>query len=281
MLSWKNKDFKHLDRKVLFKNLGTYLILGGVLFSMVFFGVCSPNFQNNMPTMLSGDAAKVAGESISQGDFRRAYTNTLERYRSQFRENFDPSMFQLSRVVLNQLIDERILYIEAKNLGLYAGEGDVVKVLQEAQIFKDESNKFSPERFQSFLRGNGYTEASLMHEIERSLMVQKLRELLLSMAYVSSEQMKLDKILTESKMNLSYLKFDPKNIKMVVSEQEVTEFLAKPENKEKVKKYFEDHKSEYEVAEKVKARHILIQFEGAFNAPEQAKKRKKDEALKS
>ena len=51
-------------------------------------------------------------------------------------------------------------------------------------------------------------------------------------------------------------------------------------HKEEVKKYFDSNQREFNTPAEVKARHILVQYEGSRNAGGEAAKRKKDDAKK-
>jgi hypothetical protein len=85
MLRWKDKVLSEVDRDKLFKNSGAYFLLGLSVIAMTFFGICSPRGND---AMLSGNAAKVAGDKITAMEFQRAYRNMSERMQSQYQEGF-------------------------------------------------------------------------------------------------------------------------------------------------------------------------------------------------
>lgn len=276
MLRWKDKKLSGLDHERLLRNSGTYVVLGLALVAMTFFGVCSPRENGVLP---SGAAAKVAGEKITPMEFNRAYRNTYQRMQSQFAEGFDPASMGLSRMVLRQLIDERIAYKAALDAGLEATEDDVMKVLVDAKAFQDENGKFSGDAYNNYLRSNGYTEASFTEELRRSLTVQKFRQLITATAYQPKAAAKYDYMINETKVELDYLKFDPSMAKVEVSQDDITKFLTDA-GKARVKEYYDQNKTEFTQEPQMKARHILISYTGARNASAEGALRGKEDAKK-
>lgn len=275
MLKWKDKKLSELDRKKIARNSGTYMILLLALVAMTFFGVCSPRGSNIAG--LSGYAAKVAGQEINSFEFRRAYQNMMQRFQSQFSENFDPASIGLAKMVLRQLIDERIMYLAALSAGVEAQTSDVEKFLLEAKAFRDDKGQFSEDAYNRYLKSMGYTEASFTEELRRSITVQRFRALFGADSYVSSKTVGLDYQVQESKIDVEYLKLEPLMAKVVVTDDDIKKFLDDA-GKAKVKEYYESHAPEFNQEAQVKARHILVQFNGSRNASAEAAKRTKEQA---
>lgn len=277
MQSWKDKNISDLDKEKLKKNMPTYVILLLALGAMTFFGVCDPTSASRGPR---GSAAAVEGEVISRNEFERAYRGRYDQYQRQFGDQFDPAALQLARSVMKELVDDRILYLKATDLGLRASDEEVITLLQREDAFKGEGGKFSEEVFEGYLKNQGYTEASFLEEIRRSVTVAKFRRFVTDTTYVSSKAAELDYKLAETKLDVEYLKFDPQKVEVKPTTEEVDKFLADEAGKGKVKEYFDANTKEFNSPEQLRARHILIQFEGARNATPEAAKRKKDDARK-
>jgi peptidyl-prolyl cis-trans isomerase D len=269
-----NKNIK--DHKATFKNATSYAILMMALFATAFFGVCTPRGQVG-GGHLEGVAGSVDGDDIHYSEFSRAYAGQSERLRSRYGDQFNPQILKVANMVIDQLIETRILYKEAGQLGLTATDTEIVKELSDAKAFRDKDNKFSEEAFRRYLRANLYSESTFQEEMRRSMTIQNLRDLVLSASYVSSVDVEYDYRLKESKRAVEYLKVDPDKIEIAVSQADTDKLLASPEGKEKIKAYYDSHKGDYSSGEKVHAQHVLVAYEGARNAPPTAK-RKKDEA---
>ena len=133
MFRMKNKLLGKGRGKNVYKNSGTYTILGLALFSIAFFGVCTPQG----PQFLSGYAGSVGGEEISNVEFVRAYQSYSQQMRRRYGEGYDPVALRIAHSVLDQLIKDRILYLEAQKLGLTTNSEEIVKSLAETPVFQD------------------------------------------------------------------------------------------------------------------------------------------------
>jgi peptidyl-prolyl cis-trans isomerase D len=278
MYTWKDKKIdKSLDRGKAMRNSFAYLVLFMALGAMVFFGVCSPK-SSQMGVSAQGPAAKIDGEEVSYQEFRRAYENAYQRYQRIYAEAFDPGQIRLAQNVLNNLVEERVIYSEADRLGLMASDEEVDK--QVLQIFKDEkTGKFDAERFSNVLQSNGFNEATFQEQMRRGITVNRFRQLLSETAFVSSKAAELDYQINETKLDVDYLKFDKDKVQVTVSADEISKFLNAA-GKKQVSEYYTKNKSEFVQEKKVRARHILIAYKGAERASGEAQKRSKEDAKK-
>lgn len=264
---------KQFDTKDFKKNVSTYIILGLALGAMLFFGVCNPN---SFVEQLDNVAGSVASEDITQAEFSRAYSSENERARQRSGEA-DP---QIAKQVLDSLITTRIMYLEAKKLGIFVSDDTIISYLNEIGAFRDADGDFSEEIFRNFLRGNRYSEETFMAEMKRNLSVDRLRQLLVNTIYIPQGRVEYDYLLSESKMTIDYIKVDPTKIPVKIPKPEVDSFMNDEANKESIENYYDSHQSQYKVPEKVHARHILVSFKDARNASGDAKKRSKEDAKK-
>lgn len=278
MLRWKDKVISKDDKSRLIRNSGAYFLLFLSAIAMVFFGICTPQGENG-GFSLSGSAAKVGAERVSQMEFQRAYNNMRERMQQQYQEAFDPVAMQLPKYVMRQLVDERVTYQAALSAGIEAQEEDVVTLLKEAKAFQDENGKFNTEAFDRYLRGNGYTEASFSSEIRRSISAQRFRQFVSKAAYVSSRAAALQYRLNESKIDVEFVKVEPSMVQINITDADVKAFLDEA-GKTKVKSYYDSHPTEFNTKERAKARHILVSFTGARNASGAGALRTKEDAKK-
>ena len=280
MFSWKNKsiDLKNVDKRKLFNNAGAYGLLTLAVGAMAFFGMCQPGQNNYIGP--KGIAASVAGEKISSTAFRRQYIQASERYRQQFKENYNPVAMGVSSQVLKQLVSSYVLSQEAMKNGIGASDDDVVRVIQEGKYFRNEQGRFDPRLFKNFLKSQGYTEKSFSNEIKRSLISNKLRTFIVDTYVPSKGEAEISYKLDETKYNVRFLKFDPMVTEIEASETEIKEFVSSDEGKQQIKDYYESRKADYSQEAQVKARHILIGHKGATRAVGDAAKRSKADAKK-
>lgn len=276
MIKWRNKSIENADVSQLRKNWQAYLILSLAVGSMTFFGVCTPTGQQMIGP--SGTAASVDGDDISAITFRRAHINQSQRYQQQFKGDFDPISMGLSQAVVDQLVEQRMLYQVGVRNGLYAGEDEIAKLIIDGGYFKGENGKFSSEVFQRFLKSQLYTEKSFTDELRQDIVTNKLRSFLTATYSVSSKEAELDYKLNETKLNLSFIRIDPKSVEVEVSKEEIDEFLKSADSEKAVESYYNRNKSQYNQEAQVRARHILIGFKEARRASGEAANRSKEDA---
>lgn len=194
-----------------------------------------------------GVVARVNGIGLSQADFDRNWELFLQRSGIPAgHADKDGKVAEFRKQVLDRLVDEELLYQEAKNLKMLVGK-DVV----DAEIEKGRAQFPTPEAFKEALAQNKLTEDGLRDVFSRNLSIQDFVE---------------------------------KNIAkgLAVSDAEVHDFYTG--NKDKFESPEQAHarhilvavdeKAEEKVrqAAKAKAEDLLVQLKGGANFEELAKK---------
>lgn len=275
MFSWKGKDITDLDGKKLSRNAPAYVILLLAVLAMTFFGVCSPSGSNSF--LPSGAAASVNGEDISVLQFKRAHIQRVQQAQNQYKGDFDAAKLGISQAVVNGLVDQEVYYQAANHNGIAASTEEVEDAIIEGQYFQNDKGKFDADLFKRYLRQQQYSEATFSEELKRSIANQKLRSFLTTTYRSSKEADKLEKTLSETKLNVEFVAIEPHKLDVAISDEQVEEFL-KEGGEEKVKSYYNRNNKEYNRPESVRVRHILISYQGAARATGDALKRSKEEA---
>jgi peptidyl-prolyl cis-trans isomerase D len=274
MFKWRKTA--DLDSKAIGKSWITYAVLGTVIITMAFFGVCTPN-ENGGFVLPSGTAAKVDGEKIGSIEFRRRYNQASQQLEQQYRDKFDPVAQKVAPQVLNSMVQNLAMYKEATKNGISASDDEVSKLILEAKFFNGENGKFDPQLMSNYLKNMGHTEASFTEEIKRDIVNQKFRSFIAETSRSSTKVAELNYLLDDSKVDVEYLRLDPQSFPVTVAPADVDKFLAGADAK-KVQEYYDQNKAEFNQEAKVKARHILISFTGARNASAEGSARSKDAA---
>ena len=111
--------------------------------------------------------AKVNGVALSQADFDRNWEFFLERSGIPAgHADKNGKVDEFRKQVLDRLIDEELLFQEAKNLKMLAGKDAI-----DAEIEKARSQFPSPEAFTEALATNKLTEAGLRDVLSRNLTI--------------------------------------------------------------------------------------------------------------
>ena len=119
-----------------------------------------------------GVVAKVNGVGLPQADFDRGWEYFLQRSGIPAgHADKDGKVQELRKQVLDRLIDEELLFQEAKNLKLLASKSVI-----DAEIEKARSQFPTPEAFKEALAQNKLTEDGLRTVFNRTLSIQALVE---------------------------------------------------------------------------------------------------------
>lgn len=262
MIKWKRTS--DIDAKTITGSWMTYSVLGVIIITMAFFGVCDPRQGGFI--LPSGTAASVDGVKIGSVEFRRAYLNYSNQLQQQYRDKYDAVALGVAPQVLNGLVERTALFIEAEKNGISASEAEVDRVILDGKYFANEQGKFDKTLFERYLKSQGHSEASFTEELRRNIITTKFRNFITTTYRGSDKVAELNYLLDESKVDVEYLRLDPQSFPVTIAAADVDAYLASPEGAKAVKDYFDNNKSEFNKEARVKARHILIAFKGARNA---------------
>jgi peptidyl-prolyl cis-trans isomerase D len=193
--------------------------------SMVFFGA---QIYNSTPdttaSVRSTDTlAEVGSEEITTGELA---TVLQSRGRSL------PPKF-----MLKQLIDQRIMRLEAKRLGLVASDAEVANAIRTAPQFKEEGKPFDQNAYEQFAIDSAGGVAAFEQSVRDQLSAQKLESYLTSGVTVAEEEVLKDYQRKNTKFDVSYVS---------VSAADLAQTF-KPSDDE-LKSYFEKNKQSYYIS---------------------------------
>lgn len=160
-----------------------YFLFFIVILSFIFWGVGTLD----KPTAVS--VAEIGKEKITVEEYWRAYEQVRDKYRETYREQFNEEMekkLNLRENVLNALIEDRVLLISAKELGMAVTDKEVQdaiindpKFMRDGIFRKDvyfrtlDLNRLTPEAYESSLR--------------EQLMILKMKRLIGSVVDISED----------------------------------------------------------------------------------------------
>ena len=147
------------------------IFLALITLPFAFFGVDS--YVRNAGT---GDAvAKIGDVKISQQQFQQAVREQQERLRAQMGQ-VDPKVLdtpEARKAILDDLVDQQLLTLEASKKGLFTSDGAIRSTISGIDAFKVDG-KFSQERYEAMLRGQGMTPAGFEARLRQDLTLQQL-----------------------------------------------------------------------------------------------------------
>lgn len=223
------------------------IILGLIGLTFIFFGV--DNYTRG-PKM--GEVAKIGNVRIPLVQFQQELRDRAERYRAQMGPMFDPKMLdrpEVKRNILDEMINQRILMLEAHKNHIVATDIAVRKTIEGMREFQ-EAGKFSKERYETLLKMQGMSPAEFEARLRSDIVMQQLAGTLASSSLASKTLS--DRALaihTEKREILEYV-------------YTLESFLPQVKLAEgALKKYYDANPKEFEVAEQAKAEYVILSQE--------------------
>lgn len=241
-------------------------------------------------------AAKVWGNTITEGDFRAAYLLAGG-------DQFQPEMaekIRLKSLVLNGLVERSLLARQARKLDFKIDEDAVLQTLAEDGTVYVSLSVDAPVFLQSGPRKLDFTDKDgnfdkehlrrfIMYQMHRSVtefadsqaeetLAQTMRDLVTSSVDVSGEEIWEGFLRENEKVTLKYLRFSPiyYRDRLEPSEAQIAQWSAT--HQAEVDAAYQRERHNYTGLEKqVRARHILIRV--AADASPQQKEAAKKRAL--
>ncbi|MEZ5330684.1 MAG: SurA N-terminal domain-containing protein [Thermoanaerobaculia bacterium] len=166
-------------------------VLWLVIFVFILFVFVDFGGTVNRGTLPSEAAATVGGLEISYREFEQRYRQTEDAYRKAFQGEFDRERAQqmgLPMQVLDQLVNERILMLEADRMGLAVSPQEVREAVLEMPSLQQDGKFIGREAYERLLRANRISVDQFHEEIRRGLLTDKVRKVLAQSVYVSPEE---------------------------------------------------------------------------------------------
>ena len=269
--------------------------------SFVVTGIYSYNRMSDEESTI----ATVGESSITVMDFDAAKRQYLDNLRRQMGPSFKANILdtQEARVmILNNLINERLLLLEQMTDYVTIGEADAISVIKQAPAFQ-RNGSFSADAYKQFLNASGKSDEQFVQELRRDLS----REMLTSSIATSSVgstaiAQRIHNLLSEERTVRTY-SISPEQYKkqVKVNDEEAQAFyrdnqslFAVPESvdieyvtlspanyknikpsEEDVKTFYEQNPQRFTSPEERSASHILISTAGV----EEAKAKKEADDL--
>ncbi len=228
----------------------TWILWGvvGVFVMLIFFEWGGVNDRQIGNTDV---AATVGSEEITYNEFQQQYRTLEDRYRQTFGEQFNRDLakqFNLPVQALDQLINRRILLMEARDIGLRATDREVRDAILQYPAFLDEDDNFiGTERYQQVLRANRMTFSDFEDSLRDDVLLGKLNAILAQTAYVSDAEVEESYREQAERAEIRFVQLP------------ATEFASEVSaNQAEVEAYFADHQTDYELPEQRVADYLLV-----------------------
>jgi peptidyl-prolyl cis-trans isomerase D len=250
-------------------------------------------------------AAWVGDQEVSRKEFEREYRALEQRYRQAFGGQWNSEMaerMQLPVQALEQLVDRKLLAVEAAENGIAVGDDDVRKAILELDGLKDESGAFvGEEGYRQALRSIGLTTREFEDQIREELAIGRLRTLLETSVTISDAEVEARWRDANEKASIRYLVAPTANFQAQAApsaaevesyfaahtdqfrlpDQRIVDYLLVDAvalragvavERAELERDYAQRRAEFERPEQVRARHILVKVDDNRSAEEAAKR---------
>jgi len=249
-----------------------------------------PAFQDRGQGTPAETVVSVGGLPVSVGEFQQSYNRLRQRYSQIYQGRLDENMLRqlgLEEQVLEGLVTDRLVELEAKRLGVSVSDEAVARAIATSAEFQDGGRFIGTDEIRRRLELKGQTEEDFEHSLRRELERRSLESLIGTAAEVSdaeverefrrrTEQVKLEYVLADAaryKANLNptedevKARFEAKKDAYRIPEKRVVSYVLldraalQPQvavTDRDVELYYQDHREEFRQEEEACASHILV-----------------------
>jgi peptidyl-prolyl cis-trans isomerase D len=256
-----------------------------------------PAFQGEPSGTPGETVVNVGGRPISVGEYQRAYYRQRQLYERMYQGRIDDALLRrIQQQVLESLVTDRLVDLEAKRLGITVSDDAVARQIATAPEFQDGGRFVGPAEIRRRLELQGMTEEQLAEQLRQELRRTRLQDLLGSAVGVSEAEVERELARRDEQLRIEYVRVDAARFRasIVPSEAEIEErfaahkesyriperrvvsyVLLDPETLRKdanvtdrdIEEYYRDHREDFRQEEQACASHILIKVrQGASGA---------------
>ena len=237
----------------------------------------------------------VGGLPVSVGEYQRAYSRQRQFYAQLYQGRLDESMLEqlgLDTQVLETLVTERLVELEAKRLGITVSSEAVARAIASSPEFQDQGRFIGKDEIRRRLELAGLNEAELERSLRQRLERESL-EGLIGAAVVASdaevesefrrrtEQVRLEDVLADAARYRPALgpsadevgaRFEAKRDAYRIPEQRVVSYVLldratlQPQvavTDRELEIHYQDRREEFRQDEEACASHILVKVKQA------------------
>lgn len=196
--------------------------------------------------------ATVNGETVDRAEFELDYQRLVEFYRDLYKTALTPEMLKslnLRGMLLEELIQKRLLLQEARRLGLEVQDEEVMDAIARVPEFQD-NGRFNKDRYLQVLRARRLTPAQFETEQRERVMVQKLYTLILDAVGVTEGEVRDRYRVGQERVNFYFVRLSP------------ADFVSRVEIKdEDIKNYYDRNREALKEPLKVQVEYVVYPFD--------------------
>ncbi len=196
--------------------------------------------------------ARVEGQDISAGEFRRMYQAQVQAYRSAYGGQMNDQLLKqlgIEQQILQQMVDERASLAEADRLNIRVSDEEVRQRIFSIPAFQENGQFIGEQRYAQLLRAQrpAMTPADFEENVRRTLTVEKLRASLTDWISVPDKEIEQEYRRRNDKVKLALVSVAAETFRAQVTASDAD-----------ITAHFNAHKADFKMPEKRKIRYLLI-----------------------
>jgi peptidyl-prolyl cis-trans isomerase D len=221
------------------------IIVGFIIITFALFGI------ESIVALGSSDSAPatVNGTNIEEVEILRLVEMQKNRFRQQFGENYDESLFNdsfLRQSALEQLIEQKVAVTQARLLGGYVSTQSIDRAILAAPEFQQDG-QFSSDRFKMVLRRSALTPLSYRAVLEEQSLVTQVQ---LGTGLTDTAlpfEVKRQQALKTEQRDYEYVIFNTADLKKGIELSD-----------EDIQAFYDKNKQRYKTEEKVSVDYVVL-----------------------
>ncbi len=198
----------------------------------------------------SQTVAEVGGHAISQQEFSQVLRQRQQALQRLAQGRVDPAMLdnpELRYAVLEGLVQRRLLLERALAGGMAVSDEQLQLAIGGMSLFHDESGRFSPARYDAFLKAEGMNRATFESRVRQDLILQHLTDGYAENYFVPRAVTDRLARLTEQTREVSRL--------VIPADRYLGQVKL---DAEAAKKYYDANPGEFQVAEQARVEYVVL-----------------------
>ena len=260
-----------------------------------------PSFLRPPDTVAANDAiATIGGRKVLVSSFQRAYVQQAQAMRSAYGDAFNEQMLQqfgLGQRILEQLINDEAVLIEAERLGLRVSDAELRQRIMTFPAFQQDGQFIGSERYRQLLASQRppILPDQFEADIRRQILGEKLQALVTGWVHVDDAEVEREYRRRNEKVKLELAVFTAEGFKKTIQPTDAelkAQFDKDPEayrlpekrrvrflsldaaalkarqtaTQQEIEDLYRRNQSMYSTPEQVRASHILFKTEGKDEA---------------
>src|SRR5512138_503313 len=202
-------------------------------------------------------AAKVDGERIPVQEVRRAWQQQQSRLQQMMRTELPQELVESQqRAILDQFVQQALLERRAKDLGFRVSDAALAQRVMEFPDFQVDG-QFSKDRYNALIRASGLSEARFEEDLRTETLIRQLQTGIVDSAFVVPYELDRRFALEKQEREIQYA---------LISANDFLDQITVTD--EQVEAWYEEHKAEFLLPEKVDLQYIELTRDDAAGAIE-------------